>query len=150
MSCGASHTLSSPRLERYANHGAIVSKMTALWIETRECCLDNIYLSTPHRLCGNLKPRGSDSETAARNVGPALQSWTLCSRRRISLSSATTGGDVSTTNPSATWHPQTHIISLYPIFNNEGDSQCLTLSFGAEADGNKEASVPRKKQSSLL
>lgn len=56
-------------LRRCANHSTIVSEITTIWIEMHECCLDNIYLSTRHPLCGNLKPRGSDSETGARNVG---------------------------------------------------------------------------------
>lgn len=43
----------SQKLKKNANHGAIVSKMTKIWMEMHEYCLDNIYLSTLHPLCGN-------------------------------------------------------------------------------------------------
>lgn len=99
----------------------------------------------------NLKPRGSDSENCSETRWACFTELNLCSGRHIRAVPNHRRGWCQQQHPCTptTWHPQTHIFSLYHIFNSEGYCQCkcvhrLTSSSGAEADRNKKASVTQK------
>lgn len=117
--------------------------MTTIWIETRECCLGNIYLSPLHPLCGNLTPRGSDSKLWREALGLLYRAEPSAHQDASGCPLAPQGAMSAPLTPQ---QHNTHIISLYPISNNKGDSQYksvqqLTLSSGPKPDWNKHASV---------